>query len=86
MLNTANHLQAVRGTLASTMDLKAHLCSTLDTHSDTDGAFCPYSAYISPVFLHVSCKLADAYRNGPNVAVLPGIMGAVSGIVHKIVP
>ena len=27
--------------------------------TDTDGAFCPYSAFISSVFLHVSIKLTD---------------------------
>ena len=31
--------------------------------TDMDVAFCPYSAYISTVFLHVSCKLADVNRN-----------------------
>ena len=36
--------------------LKAHLCSTFDTHMDTDGAFCPYSSYLSSTLRDVfSC-------------------------------
>ncbi len=40
---------------AQTVTSNAYLCSTLDT----DGAFCPYSAIISSVFLSVSWKLTD---------------------------
>lgn len=32
-------------------DVKAHLCATLETHSDTDGAFCPCSRFILSIFV-----------------------------------
>ena len=41
------------------MTVKAHLRSTLNKDTDTDGTFCPCSAFISSVFLHVSIKLTD---------------------------
>ena len=48
-----------RATLQWQPRVKAHLCSTLNTDPDMDGAFCPCSAFISSVFLHVSRKLMD---------------------------
>lgn len=39
--------------------MKDSLCSTLNTHADTDGAYCLYCALILSIFVHVLWKLAD---------------------------